>query len=168
MAVLAPVSALLFAVYSYLSPTFKTFNMQDIPSLKHAVVIASDWKLKETTPAKAPYPVISTYTREKQGSKATMQLMTLDSDPAGVVKLMQKWINYLQLKVTKIESWERYSAGAYSFQFTLPNPNGLSSCAVSCFAPRENRTEVFTLITDAGSIEQGKWELAELVRRLPR
>ncbi|MBA3994648.1 MAG: hypothetical protein C0469_14110 [Cyanobacteria bacterium DS2.3.42] len=166
--VLASVSAVLFCIYSCFSPTFKTFSRQEIPSLGHAVAIANDWKLKETVAAKAPYPVISTYTREKLGSKATIQLMSLESDPACVVKLMQKWINYLQLKVTKIESWDRYSAGAYSFQFTLPNPNGLNLYAVSCFAPRQNRTDVFTLVTDAGSIDQAKWELAELVRTLPR
>ncbi len=167
MGVLAIVSAILFVIQSYFSPSFKSFSMQEVPSLEHAVVLANDWKLKETVPAKAPYPVISTYAREKLGSKATIQLMSLESDPAGVVKLMQKWISFLQLKVTKMESWNRYSSGAYSFQFTLKNPNGIDLYAVSCFAPRQNRTEVFTLISDAATIEQSEWELAELVRNLP-
>ena len=96
-------------------------------------------------------------------------MMTLDSSPSGVMSLMQKWIKYLQLKVTKLESWERHSQGAYAFEFTLPNPSGLNLYAVSCFVPRnQNRTEVFTLITDAASFDQGKWELAELVRNLQR
>ncbi len=169
MGALVSVSAVLFALYSCFSPTFKTFSNQEISALEHFVVMSNDWKLKETVPAKAPYPMISSYVRERQGSKATIQLMSLESDPAGIGKLMQKWINYLQLKVTKLESWDRYSAGAYSFQFMLPNPNGLNLYAVSCFVPRpHNRTEVFTLITDAGSIDQGKWELADLVRNLQR
>lgn len=169
MGVLAILSFVVFTLSCFFSPEFKVFSRQEIPALEHSVVMATDWKFKKTTPAKAPYPAISSYVREKQGAMAEIQMMTLDSSPAGVMSLMQKWIKYLQLKVTKLESWERHSQGAYAFEFTLPNPSGLNLYAVSCFVPRnQNRTEVFTLITDAASFDQGKWELAELVRNLQR
>lgn len=164
----ALVAVFIFLAVSLLSPTFKSFSYQNVTAVAHPVLLAIDWKFKEELPAKEPYPEISVYIRESSGIRSTLQIMSLESDPNGVKPLMKKWIDFLHLQLSKLDSWDRLSPGAYSFQFTLPNQNGLSLFAVSTFVPRSNsRTEVFTLITDATHIEQATWELANLVKSLP-
>lgn len=161
--------AFIFLVATYCSPERKAFCFREAPSLKHSALLANDWTLKETQPPKDPFPEISVFTRAAPVGVRRMEVMSLKSDPEGVKHLMQKWIDYLHLKVTKVESWERYHPGAYSFQFVLTTGDGGTMFAVSAFVPRDNgRTEVFTAITDAKSIDQTIWEIALLVQNLHR
>ena len=161
--------AFIFAVVTYCSPARKTFSFREVPTLKHAVLFANDWTLKETQPPKDPFPEISIFTRAAPLGVRRMEVMSLESDPEGIKHLMQKWIDHLHLKVTKIESWDRYHQGAYSFQFALTTGDGGTMFAVSAFVPRDNgKTEVFTAITDAKSIDQTVWEIALLVQNLKR
>jgi hypothetical protein len=165
----AMVVSVAFCVATYCSPERKTFSFREVPSLKHAVPLASDWTLKETQAPKEPFPEISIFTRSASLGVRRLETMTLESDPAGVKHLMQKWIDYLHLKVTKVESWERYHPGAYSFQFALTTEDGGTMFAVSAFVPRDNgKTEVFSAITDPKTIEQTIWEIAFLVQNLEK
>lgn len=166
-AFLAMALAVVFTVSVYCSPNRKVFSFRDIASLKHSVLLAKDWTFKETQAPKAPFPEISIFTRAAPLGIRRLDVMSLPSDSAGVKILMQKWVDYLHLKVTKVESWDKYYSGAYSFQFTLPTADGGTLFAVSAFVPRDNgQTEVFTAVTDAKTIEQTVWEIALLVQNL--
>lgn len=161
--------ASVFLVVTYCSPSRKAFSFRETPSLKHSVLLANDWILKETQPPKEPFPEITSFTRTAPLGMKRLDVMSLESDPAGVKHLMRKWVDYLHLKVTKVEQWDRYHPGAYSFQFTLPSSDGGTMFAVSAFVPRDSgKTEVFTAITDVKDIEQTIWEIAFLVQNLNR
>lgn len=171
--------ALVFALFSYCSNYRKVFSFTQAPSLNHSILISNDWNFRGTKPAKDPFPEISSFTQVSLAGSKTLDVMFLNpdssgpsassdpSDPAGMKRLIQKWVDYLHLKVSKVESWNKFYSGAYSFQFSLPFADGSTKFGVSAFVPRENGgTEVFTAVTDAKSFEQTVWEIALLVQNL--
>lgn len=160
-------AALAYAAISILQTGWKSFKELPAPTVNHSILLASDWTFKSTTPPAPPLPALSAFSRTTAEGTSTLQVSSMKSDPAGVKHHLKLWIDFLHLKVIKLEPWDRYYPGAYACTFSCVDTSSVTMAGLSVFVPRDNgQTETYTLSAIPSSFDQAFWEVALLVQRL--
>ncbi len=160
-------AAVAFTLGSITLTGLKSVIDQPVPNLNHSVSLERSWKFQSTIPRTEQMPEFSVFTRPTADGPMTIQIASLQSDPAGAQHHLQTYIDRLGLNVIKKESWSHYYTGAYACTFMFVDKSNMTIAGLSVFVPRaDGNTETFTLTSSPSDFEQGVWEIALLVQRL--